>query len=103
GGLPVERNGRKFRILIADGQVLFRRGLVTLLAGEHDLGTISEVATYEEAVELARSLAPDVIVVEAGLLSGSVQAKLDALKQLEQPAAVLVLASDGDSQRAEEA
>jgi two-component system response regulator NreC len=102
-GQPVERKGPKFRILIADGQILFRRGLVTLLAAEHDIGSVEEAATFEEAVQFARSQVPDLLVTDAGLLKGSIQEKLAALKPLERPVPVLVLAAEGLEHEAEDA
>jgi DNA-binding NarL/FixJ family response regulator len=52
------------RILIADDHPLVRSGLRALLAAAEDLEVVGEAATGEEAVTLAASLQPDVIVMD---------------------------------------
>ena len=51
-------------ILIADDQALVRVGLHKILDAEPDLAVIGEAADGEEAVELARRLAPDVVLMD---------------------------------------
>ncbi len=52
------------RILIADDHPLVRSGLRALLLAVEDLEVVGEAATGEEAVTLAASLQPDVIVMD---------------------------------------
>ena len=52
------------RVLVADDHALYRRGLVMELDDADDLEVVAEAATGEEAVELAISLAPDVILMD---------------------------------------
>jgi DNA-binding NarL/FixJ family response regulator len=52
------------RILIADDHPLVRSGLRALLMAAEDLEVVGEAATGEEAVALASSLSPDVIVMD---------------------------------------
>jgi DNA-binding NarL/FixJ family response regulator len=52
------------RILIADDHPLVRSGLRALLAAAEDMEVVGEAATGEEAVTLAASLQPDVIVMD---------------------------------------
>ncbi len=52
------------RILIADDHPLVRSGLRALLMAAEDLEVVGEAATGEEAVTLASSLSPDVIVMD---------------------------------------
>ncbi len=52
------------RILIADDHPLVRSGLRALLMATDDLEVVGEAATGEEAVTLASSLSPDVIVMD---------------------------------------
>jgi len=51
-------------ILVADDQALVRVGLHKILDAEPDLAVIGEAADGEEAVELARRLAPDVVLMD---------------------------------------
>jgi DNA-binding NarL/FixJ family response regulator len=52
------------RILIADDHPLVRSGLRALLAAAEDVEVVGEAATGEEAVALAASLQPEVIVMD---------------------------------------
>jgi DNA-binding NarL/FixJ family response regulator len=52
------------RVLIADDDALMRAGLVELLAGEPELEIVGEASTGREAVERARRLGPDVVLMD---------------------------------------
>ncbi|CAN5765967.1 response regulator transcription factor [soil metagenome] len=52
------------RVLIADDDDLMRAGLVELLSGEHEIEIVGEASTGREAVERARRLAPDVVLMD---------------------------------------
>lgn len=52
------------RILIADDHPLVRNGLRSLLTTAEDLEVVGEAATGEEAIALAETLQPDVIVMD---------------------------------------
>jgi len=52
------------RILIAEDHTLVREGTRQLLAQEPDFEIAGEAATGEDAIRLARELAPDVIVLD---------------------------------------
>jgi DNA-binding NarL/FixJ family response regulator len=52
------------RVLIADDDDLMRAGLVELLSGEPGIEIVGEAATGREAVERARRLAPDVVLMD---------------------------------------
>jgi DNA-binding NarL/FixJ family response regulator len=52
------------RVLIADDQALVRAGFKMILDAEDDLDVVGEAADGAEAVELARRLAPDVVLMD---------------------------------------
>jgi DNA-binding NarL/FixJ family response regulator len=58
---------RPIRVLIADDHPLFRGGLRSLLESVEDLEVCGEATTGEEAVELARSSSPDVVVMDLNM------------------------------------
>src|SRR5215510_5517508 len=58
------RSCRLTRVLIVDDDHLMRAGLVELLAGEPEIEIIGQASTGREAVERARRLAPDVVLMD---------------------------------------
>ena len=54
----------KLRILIADDHPLFRKGMRTLLMATPGMEVVGEAPTGQEAIELAASLQPEVIIMD---------------------------------------
>ncbi len=52
------------RVLLADDDALMRAGLVELLGADPEIEVIGQASTGREAVEQARRLAPDVVVMD---------------------------------------
>lgn len=52
------------RVLIADDQALIRRGMAMLLDAELDIEVVGQAADGVEAVQLAQSLKPDVVLMD---------------------------------------
>lgn len=52
------------RILLADDQALFREALRTLISLQTDLEVVGEAANGEEAIKMARTLRPDVVLMD---------------------------------------
>jgi DNA-binding NarL/FixJ family response regulator len=79
------------RVLIADDQALLRTGFRVILEAEPDLEVIGEAADGREAIEAAKTLRPEVVLMDIRMpnLDG-----IDATRQLvqgEQPPRVLIL------------
>jgi DNA-binding NarL/FixJ family response regulator len=55
---------KKIRVLIADDQPLMRQGFAMILSAQPDIEVVGEAGTGTAAVERARSLAPDVIMMD---------------------------------------
>jgi DNA-binding NarL/FixJ family response regulator len=60
-------NLKTIRIVIADDHQLFRDGLRRLLESEPDLKVIGEACDGAEAVKLARSLKPDLLLLDLSM------------------------------------
>jgi DNA-binding NarL/FixJ family response regulator len=56
--------GATLRVLIVDDHALFRRGLQMVLTGEPDIEVVGEAGDGTEAVERARALQPDVVLMD---------------------------------------
>ena len=52
------------RVLLVDDHALMRAGIRALLAGEADIAVVGEAATSDEAVVRARTLHPDVVLLD---------------------------------------
>ena len=66
---PVSRSktGRKVRVLLVDDHEIAREGLRTLLEKEADLLVVGEASDGEMAVEMARLIRPDVIIMDVDM------------------------------------
>jgi DNA-binding NarL/FixJ family response regulator len=79
------------RVLIADDHAIVRDGVRALLALSEDITVVGEAANGQEAVELARRLAPDVILMDIAMPGlGGLEATIQIRKENPQ-AKVLVL------------
>jgi DNA-binding NarL/FixJ family response regulator len=56
--------GQVTRVLIADDQAVFRRGLHVVLSTEADIEVVAEAEDGEEAVAKAEEMAPDVVLMD---------------------------------------
>lgn len=67
------------RLLLVDDHAVVRSGLKMLLSGESDVEIVGEAATAAEAMEMASTTKPDVILMDIGLpdLSG-----IDATREI---------------------
>ena len=54
----------RIRVIVADDQAMVRAGFVALLNASDDIQVVGEAADGEEAVELARALQPDVVLMD---------------------------------------
>jgi DNA-binding NarL/FixJ family response regulator len=87
------------RVLIADDHGVLRDGLGRVIAAQPDMELVGTAANGVEAVEMCRSVGPDVVVMdlEMPLLDG-IEATRAIVAQAEPPA-VLVLTSFSDRRR----
>src|SRR6202522_1139779 len=76
-----DKSAMKLRILLADDHEIVRRGLCALLQKHEGWEICGEASDGREAVEMAKRLKPDVVIVDIGMpsLNG-----LDATRQLMQ-------------------
>jgi DNA-binding NarL/FixJ family response regulator len=58
---------RKLRVLLAEDQTILRESLKVLIAREADLEVVGEAGDGENAVRLAKSLQPDIVVMDVSM------------------------------------
>jgi DNA-binding NarL/FixJ family response regulator len=60
-------SSKKIRVLLADDHTILRRGVRMLLDSQPDLEVVGEARNGREALELARELGPDVVVMDVSM------------------------------------
>jgi DNA-binding NarL/FixJ family response regulator len=88
----------KITILLADDHTVVRQGLKALLEAQPDMAVVGEAANGRQAMQIARKLAPDVVVMDIAMpsLNG-----LEATRQIIRSiptAKVLILSSYNDDE-----
>ena len=76
----------KIKIIIADDHSVLRAGLKLLLNNEGEFAVIAEAANGEEVLDLLRSIAADVLIID---LSMPVMGALNVLRKLKVAAMIL--------------
>ena len=86
------------RLLICDDHPVVRAGLRGMLAGEQDLEVAGEAANGREAVELARSLRPDLVLMDLRMPEmDGVAATERILAELSQTRVLVLTTYDSDA------
>jgi DNA-binding NarL/FixJ family response regulator len=88
---------RRTTVLLADDHALVRRGFRRLLDDDPALSVIGEASTGPEAVELARSSQPQVIVMDVAMPGMSGLAAMSAILAARPDAAVLILSMHSEA------
>jgi two-component system response regulator NreC len=58
---------KKIRVLLAEDHTIVRQGIAALLGTESDMEVVGEASNGLEAIELAKKLAPDVVLMDIGM------------------------------------
>jgi PAS domain S-box-containing protein len=64
---PLSGSGRRIRVLLVDDHVVVRQGIGNMLSNEPDIEIVGEAADGQEAVDRARALKPDVILMDVSM------------------------------------
>jgi signal transduction histidine kinase/CheY-like chemotaxis protein len=60
-------NKRQNRILLADDHTVMRQGLIQLMSGQPGIEIVGEASSGLEAIEMARKIQPDVVVMDVAM------------------------------------
>jgi len=89
---------QKITVLLADDHTLVRQGFRALLEAEPDIAIVGEAETGRQAVQLAKKLRPDVVLMDIAMpLLNGLEATRQIIKELP-GAKVLVLSSYNDDE-----
>jgi DNA-binding NarL/FixJ family response regulator len=55
------------RVLLVDDHALFRKGIASLLSAEAEFEVVGEAANGREAIEKARDLMPDIVLMDLSM------------------------------------
>lgn len=88
------------KVLLADDHAIVRRGLIAVLNAEADLEVVGDAATPQEAVLLARSTSPDVVLLDLQFGVGQERGTdvVPALRAVASQPSVLVLTTYDNDQ-----
>ncbi|MBE0480828.1 MAG: response regulator transcription factor [Dehalococcoidia bacterium] len=85
----------KIRVLVVDDHTIVRDGICALLALAGDIEVVGEAANGKEALDMVRTLAPDIVLMDIAM---PVMSGLEATKQLRKdfPAARIIALTQFD-------
>lgn len=84
------------RILIADDHAIVREGLRALISGKPDMELVGEAADGDQAIAQARSLWPDMILMDLRMPRTDGLAAIRQIRQENPQARIVVLSSFGE-------
>ncbi len=87
------RSGIRIRVLLVDDHQVVRRGLRTFLEIQDDIEVVGEASDGEEGVARAEELRPDVILMDIKMPGTDGIEALRRLRELANPARVLIVTS----------
>jgi DNA-binding NarL/FixJ family response regulator len=94
---------QKIKVLLVDDHPLVREGLVNLISQQADLQICGEAGNEPQALELIRTVQPDVAIVDISLENGSGIELIKSIKAMFPTVTVLVLSMHDESLYAERA
>lgn len=83
-------------LVIADDHALFRDGLATILAAENDIKVVGQASSAAEALNLARELRPNIILLDIDMPGGGLQAAQSVAQDCPDTKIVMLTASEDD-------
>ena len=89
----------RIRVLIADDHEVVREGLTAIISAQADMTLVAQATDGAQAVELAQSQQPDVILMDLAMPNKDGLIAIREIKQANADAHILVLTSFADDER----
>ena len=86
----------KIHVVIADDHTLFREGLAGIISGNEDFEVVGQAGTRQEAVQLARDLLPDLILLDIDMPGGGLEAARIVAEECPVTRIVILTSSEED-------
>jgi DNA-binding NarL/FixJ family response regulator len=86
----------KIHVVIADDHTLFREGLAGIISGNEDFEIVGQAGTMQEAVQLARDLLPDIILLDIDMPGGGLEAARIVAEECPVTSIVILTSSEED-------
>ncbi len=85
------------RVLLVDDHALFRKGVAELLASERDFRLVGEASDGAQALEMARDLMPDIVLMDVSMpVMDGLEATGRIKAEIPYVGIVMLTVSDGD-------
>lgn len=88
--------GGRIRVLVADDHPMFRTGVVQALGLEPNIEVVGEAASAEQAVALAESLRPDIVLLDVSMPGNGIEAAARMAAMEGAPGIVMLTVSEQD-------
>jgi DNA-binding NarL/FixJ family response regulator len=86
----------KISIVIADDHTLFREGLAGIISAADDFEVVGQAGSRQEAVQLARDLLPDIILLDIDMPGGGLEAARMVAEECPVTRIVILTSSEED-------
>jgi two-component system nitrate/nitrite response regulator NarL len=86
----------RIRVAVVDDHVMFRAGVIQSLGLDGDIEVVGEGASASEAVQLAKELAPDLILLDVSMPGNGIEAARKILQMSEPPLVAMLTVSEDD-------
>jgi RNA polymerase sigma factor (sigma-70 family) len=86
----------KIHVVIADDHTLFREGLAGIISGADDFEVVGQAGTMQDAVQLARDLLPDIILLDIDMPGDGLEAARIVAEECPVTRIVILTSSEED-------
>ena len=97
--MKMKKKMKKIKILVVEDQSVVREGVVAILSLQSDIDVVGEASDGIQAVELARKMKPDVVLLDMVMPRQDGLATIPKLKEILPNVRILVLTSFAESNR----